>query len=82
MEWMLLKVGEGVSYVCQLLAGQSQVFVVGVMVGGVIGNQLFDLNNDSGSPATGDAIVYVVVALAVSTISLAAVAVCKKIKEN
>ena len=36
MEWMLLKVGEGVSYVCQLLAGQSQVFVVGVMVGGVI----------------------------------------------
>ena len=33
MEWMLLKVGEGVSYVCQLLAGQSQVFVVGVMVG-------------------------------------------------
>ena len=53
-----------------------------VMVGGVIGNQLFDLNNDSGSPATGDAIVYVVVALAVSTISLAAVAVCKKIKEN
>lgn len=36
MEWMLLKVGEGVSCVCQLLAGQSQVFVVGVMVGGVI----------------------------------------------
>lgn len=53
-----------------------------VMVGGVIGNQLFDMSNDSGSPATGDAIVYVVVALAVSTISLAAVAVCKKIKEN
>ena len=53
-----------------------------VEVGGVIGNQLFDMNNDSGSPATGDAIVYVVVALAVSTISLAAVAVCKKIKEN
>ena len=36
MEWMLLKVGEGVSYVCQLLAGQSQVFIVGVMVGGII----------------------------------------------
>ena len=53
-----------------------------VEVGGVIGNQLFDMANDSGSPATGDAIVYVVVALAVSTISLAAVAVCKKIKEN
>ena len=29
MEWILLKVGEGVSYVCQLLAGQSQVFIVG-----------------------------------------------------
>ena len=53
-----------------------------VKVAGVVGNQLFDINNDSGSPATGDAIVYVVVALAVSTISLAAVAVCKKIKEN
>ena len=36
MEWMLVKVGEGVSYVCQLLAGQSQVFIVGVMVGGII----------------------------------------------
>ena len=36
MEWILLKVGEGVSYVCQLLAGQSQVFIVGVMVGGII----------------------------------------------
>ena len=36
MEWMLLKVGEGVSYVCQLLAGQSQVFIVGVMIGGII----------------------------------------------
>ena len=53
-----------------------------VMIGGVPSNQLFDMNNDAGSPATGDAIVYVVVALAVSTISLAAVAVCKKIKEN
>ena len=36
MEWLLVKVGEGVSYVCQLLAGQSQVFIVGVMVAGVI----------------------------------------------
>ena len=36
MEWILLKAGECVSYVCQLLAGQSQVFIVGVMVGGVI----------------------------------------------
>ena len=36
MEWILLKVSEGVSYVCQLLAGQSQVFIVGVMIGGVI----------------------------------------------
>ena len=53
-----------------------------VNIGGVYSNQLFDVENDSGSPATGDAIVYVVVALAVSTISLAAVAVCKKIKEN
>ena len=53
-----------------------------VMVAGVIGNQLFDMYNDAGSPATGDAIVYVVVALAVSTISLAAVAVVKKVKEN
>ena len=53
-----------------------------VMVAGVIGNQLFEVENDAGSPATGDAIVYVVVALAVSTISLAAVAVVKKVKEN
>lgn len=36
MEWILVKVGEGISYVCQLLAGQSQVFIVGVMIGGVI----------------------------------------------
>lgn len=36
MEWILVKAGEGISYVCQLLAGQSQVFVVGVMIGGVI----------------------------------------------
>ena len=53
-----------------------------VYLNGQYQNQLFDMTNDSGSPATGDAIVYVVVALAVSTISLAAVAVCKKIKEN
>ena len=36
MEWILVKVGEGISYACQLLAGQNQVFIVGVMVGGVI----------------------------------------------
>ena len=36
MEWILVKVGEGISYVCQLQAGQSQVFIVGVMIGGVI----------------------------------------------
>ena len=36
MEWILVKAGEGISYVCQLLAGQSQVFIVGVMIGGVI----------------------------------------------
>ncbi len=34
MEWILVKAGEGISYVCQLLAGQSQVFIVGVMIGG------------------------------------------------
>ena len=36
MEWILVKVGEGISYACQLLAGQNQVFIVGVMVGGII----------------------------------------------
>ena len=36
MEWILVKAGEGISYVCQLRAGQSQVFIVGVMIGGVI----------------------------------------------
>lgn len=36
MEWIFVKAGEGISYVCQLLAGQSQVFIVGVMIGGVI----------------------------------------------
>ena len=36
MEWILVKAGKGISYVCQLLAGQSQVFIVGVMIGGVI----------------------------------------------
>ena len=36
MEWILVKAGEGISYVCQLLAGQSQVFIVGVMIGGII----------------------------------------------
>ena len=53
-----------------------------VNIGGVYGNQLFDVDNDAGSPATGDAMVYVVVALAVSAISLAAVVVVKKVKEN
>ena len=31
MEWILVKVGEGISYACQLLAGQNQVFIVGVI---------------------------------------------------
>lgn len=53
-----------------------------VEIGGKYSNQMFDAENDSGSPATGDATVYVVVALAVSTISLAAIAVARKIKEN
>lgn len=56
-----------------------------VNIGGVYSNQLFDVDNDAGSPATGDAIVYVVVALAVSAVAvvtLATVAVAKKRKEN
>ena len=53
-----------------------------VEVGGVLTNEVFDTTNDSGSPSTGDATIYVVVALAVSTISLAAVAVVRKNKEN
>jgi len=53
-----------------------------VEVGGVLTNEVFDTTNDSGSPSTGDATIYVVVALAVSTISLAAVAVIRKNKEN
>ena len=53
-----------------------------VEIGGVLTNEVFDTTNDSGSPSTGDATIYVVVALAVSTISLAAVAVIRKNKEN
>ena len=53
-----------------------------VEIGGKLTNVTFDTTNDSGSPATGDATIYVVVALAVSTISLAAVAVARKNKEN
>ena len=45
-------------------------------------NFTFNTDDASGSPATGDATIYVVVALAVSTISLAAVAVARKNKEN
>ena len=44
-------------------------------------NQLFEMNPDV-TPPTGDATVYVVIALAVSTVSLAALAVVKKRKEN
>ena len=53
-----------------------------VEVGGKLTNEVFDTTNDSGSPATGDATVYVVVALAVSTIALAGFMVAKKVKEN
>jgi len=53
-----------------------------VEIGGVLTNEVFDTTNDSGSPSTGDATIYVVIALAVSTISLAAVAVVRKNKEN
>ena len=44
-------------------------------------NQLFEMNADV-TPPTGDATVYVVIALAVATVSLAALAVVKKRKEN
>ena len=44
-------------------------------------NQLFEMNPDV-TPPTGDATVYVVIALAVATVSLAALAVVKKNKEN
>ncbi len=44
-------------------------------------NQLFEMNPDV-TPPTGDATVYVVIALAVATVSLAALAVVKKRKEN
>ena len=52
-----------------------------VFQGGVYTNQLFDMNPDV-TPPTGDATVYVVIALAVATVSLAALAVVKKNKEN
>ena len=52
-----------------------------VKQGGVYGNLLFEENADV-TPPTGDATVYVVIALAVSTVSLAALAVVKKRKEN
>ena len=44
-------------------------------------NPMYEINSDV-TPPTGDATVYVVIALAVSTISLAALAVVKKRKEN
>ena len=53
-----------------------------VEVNGVLGNEVFDTSNDSGSPETGDATIYVVIALAVSTIALAGFMVAKKVKEN
>ena len=52
-----------------------------VKQGNVYGNLLFEENADV-TPPTGDATVYVVIALAVSTVSLAALAVVKKRKEN
>ena len=52
-----------------------------VLQGGTYSNQLFEQNPDV-TPPTGDATVYVVIALAVSTVSLAALAVVKKRKEN
>ena len=52
-----------------------------VYINGEYQNQAFE-QDASGSPATGDATVYVVVSLAVSTIALAAVAVVRKQKEN
>ena len=53
-----------------------------VMIGTALGNEVFDTTNDGGSPATGDAIVYVVIALAVSTLALAGFMFAKKVKEN
>ena len=44
-------------------------------------NPMYEINSDV-TPPTGDATVYVVIALAVSVISLAALAVVKKRKEN
>ena len=52
-----------------------------VLQGGTYSNQLFEQNPDV-TPPTGDATIYVVIALAVSTVSLAALAVVKKRKEN
>ena len=52
-----------------------------VYQGGIYTNQLFEMNPDV-TPPTGDATVYVVIALAVATVSLAALAVVKKRKEN
>jgi len=56
--------------------------VVENIVGGGYTNPVFDETDDSGSPETGDATIYVVVALAVSTIALAGFMVAKKVKEN
>ena len=52
-----------------------------VKLGSGYSNQLFEMNPDV-TPPTGDATVYVVIALAVATVSLAALAVVKKRKEN
>ena len=56
--------------------------VVENILGGGYTNPVFDETDDSGSPETGDATIYVVVALAVSTIALAGFMVAKKVKEN
>ena len=52
-----------------------------VKLGAGYENQLFEMNPDV-TPPTGDATVYVVITLAVATVSLAALAVVKKRKEN
>ena len=52
------------------------------IVDGDYWNVTFDPNDDLGSPETGDATIYVVIALAVSAIALAGFMVAKKVKEN
>ena len=56
--------------------------VVEGAVAGEYTNPIFNREDDTGSPETGDATIYVVVALAVSTVALAGFMVAKKVKEN